>query len=75
MLTQTSNKEKKIDPQTYITTGWKPIITGWYHQTSEAKTQTSNKEKKRKKKNREANREALRYRDTTARLAELGAVK
>ena len=37
-------------------------------------TQTSNNEKKQKKKNSEANREALRYRDTAARLAELGAV-
>ena len=40
-------------------------------------TQTSNNEKKRKKKkkNSKANREALRFRDTAARLAELGAVK
>ena len=41
-------------------------------------TQTSNNEKKwkkKKKKDSEANREALRYCDTAARLAELGAVK
>ena len=44
MLTQTSKKEKKADSQTFITTGWKPIITGWkpiitgwYHQTKKKK--------------------------------------
>ena len=40
MLTQTSNKQKKANSQTFITI---------YHQTSDAKTQTSNKEKKGKK--------------------------
>ena len=65
MLTQTSNKEKKADLQTYITMGSKPIIMGWYHQTSKAKTR---KKKKEKKKIREVKREAQRYRDTAARV-------
>ena len=40
------------------------------HQTTK-----KNGKKKKKKKKSEANREAMRYRDTAARLAELGAVK
>ena len=71
MHTQTSNKEKKRKKlQTHNHWSKPRSMVSINHTKCLPKHQTTEK-----KKNNEANREALRYRDMAARLAELGAVK